>query len=248
MPGDPRYTSGGFEQVRDTALRDVDALIAGGVQQMIVENFGSAPFRKGTVADPLEPHVHAFMARVVDEARRRGAIVGVNCLRNDGVGALGVAAACGASFVRVNVLSGAYVTDQGVIEGDAARLLRYRRALEADSVAIIADVLVKHATPLAALTLENAIADTVKRGGADAIVVSGAATGAATDLSDLQRAHAVSTVPLLVGSGVTLDSLPAIRPYVDGVIVGTALKRDGDVAAPVDAARVRGIVDAWSAT
>ena len=248
MPGDPGYIDGGFEGVRDFARRDIEALLTGGISQMIVENFGSAPFRKGTVDDPVEPHVHAFMARIVADAMGEGAVVGVNCLRNDGVGALGVAAATGAHFIRVNVLSGAYVTDQGLIEGEAARLLRYRRALGVDNVAIIADVLVKQASPLAPLRIEDAVKDTVHRGGASAIVVSGSGTGAATDLGELERASSVATVPVLVGSGATLQSVRGLRSFADGLIVGTALKRDGNVRSPVDPDRVRAFVETWSST
>jgi membrane complex biogenesis BtpA family protein len=247
LPGDPEYRSGGFEQVLDDALRDCVAMLEGGIRQMIVENFGSAPFRKGTPDDPLDPHVHAFMARVVDACREEGAMVGVNCLRNDVKGALGIAAATGAYFVRANVLSGAYVTDQGIIEGDAASVLRYRKALGIDNVSILADVLVKHATPLGELEIEQAVRDTVARGGADAVIVSGSGTGASTDLELFRRARQVTSAPIFVGSGVTREN---VAEYADaeGLIVGTALKEGGWVRNPVEEDRVRAIVDAWQAS
>lgn len=244
LPGDPLNRRESFDQVLAAALTDVEALLEGGVPQMIVENFGSTPFRRGTADDPLLPHTHALMANVVSRAAEQGAIVGVNCLRNDGVGAIGVAAASGGSFVRINVLSGSYVTDQGVIESDAARVLRYRRELSAD-VAILADVLVKHAQPLGALTLEDAIEDVVHRGGADGVIVTGRGTGHAADLEQLRQAHTACSKPLFVGSGVNLDNVSAIRPLVDGVIVGTSLKFDSVVSAPIDVERVRALVDAW---
>ena len=246
MPSDPGYESGGFDAVVDAAMRDAEALAAGGVTSCIVENFGSAPFRRGTPDDPVDPHVHALICRVVlaigDDMQ-----VGVNVLRNDAMGALGIAAACGAHFIRVNVLAGAYVTDQGVIQSDAARLLRYRKNLGAERVAILADVHVKHATPLAPTTLKDAVHDTSDRGGADGIIVSGSGTGDPTTLEDVRVARAASSVPLYIGSGVTADSISTLRPLVDGVIVGTATKVDGDVRNPVDATRVRAVVDAWEA-
>lgn len=245
MPSDPRGRGATFDAVLEAAQRDVDALLQGGISRMIVENFGSTPFRRGTADDPVEPHTHAFMARVACAAIAAGAEVGINCLRNDGVGAIGVAAACGASFVRINVLSGAYVTDQGVIESDAANVLRYRRALDADDVAILADVLVKHAAPLGELSLADAIADTVERGGADAIVVTGRGTGHAASLEQLEQARALTDRPIVVGSGVTAESVGAMRRFVDAAIVGTSIKRDGVVTAPVDPLRVRALVDAW---
>ena len=143
---------------------------------------------------------------------------------------------------------GAYVTDQGLIQSDAARLLRYRKALGASNVSILADVHVKHATPLAPVPLEDAVVDTVKRGGADGIIISGSGTGSPTAMADLETASRVSSAPLYVGSGVTLESVKTLRSQVDGVIVGTAFKEGGVVSAPVDEARVRVIVEAWRST
>lgn len=244
LPGDPMHGSETFDDVVDAATRDAEALLEGGIEALIVENFGSAPFAKGTVDDPVAPHVHAFLARAALACRKLGARTGINCLRNDGYGALGVAAATGAAFIRVNVLSGAFVTDQGIIESDAARILRYRAAV-APSVAVLADVLVKHAAPLAPVEIEQAVLDTVERAGADAVIISGSGTGARADLDRVQRAAEVSTVPVLIGSGVTADNLQDYVDHVDGVIVGTALKVGGDVHTPVDAERVRRMVERW---
>ena len=101
MPGDPAYVGGGFEAVRDFARRDIEALLNGGVSQMIVENFGSAPFHKGTAEDPVEPHVHALMARIVADAvangivyvpedrGKQGAIIGLPIFQNITLPSLG---------------------------------------------------------------------------------------------------------------------------------------------------------------
>ena len=147
MPGDPKACADtSFNQVVDFAMRDVDALVAGGVHGIIVENFGSAPFQRGDATSRLPPHQVALMARVVGACvANSGVPIGVNCLRNDAQSALGIAAATGAEFIRVNVHSGAYLTDQGIIEGEAWRTLRYRKELGVEHVAILADVLVKHA-------------------------------------------------------------------------------------------------------
>lgn len=244
MPGDPGHDGSGFETVYAHAMRDADALARGGIEAVVVENFGSRPFVKGTASDPLPPHQVAAITVVARALRDRFPLVGVNCLRNDVVAALGIAAAVGAAFVRVNVHVGAYVTDQGIIEGDAARSLRYRDALGARHVAICADVLVKHATPLAPLDPVQATRDTLDRGMADCVVVTGAATGARADRSKLELVRrAAGERPVLLGSGLTPDDAPELG-LVDGAIVGTWIKRDGDVRAPVDADRVRALVDA----
>ncbi|HET8631492.1 MAG TPA: BtpA/SgcQ family protein [Thermomicrobiales bacterium] len=243
LPGAPRW-GGDFAAVLDRARADLLALAAGGVDAAIVENFGDAPFRPGAV----EPETVAALARVLTELRPLTALpLGVNVLRNDAAAALALAAVCAGpgAFIRVNVHVGAMVTDQGVIEGRADRTLRRRRELGAEAVAILADVLVKHAAPLGGLPIEDAARDATERGLADALIVTGAGTGRATDLGDVRRVRAaLPDVPLLVGSGVTAETVRETLALADGVIAGTALKACGVTTAPVDVERVRRFVAA----
>ncbi len=239
LPGSPRARA--IVDVREQALRDAEAWARGGADALIVENFGDAPFHK----DRVEPHVVAAMALIVDAVRQAtGLPVGVNVLRNDASAAIGIAAVTGARFVRVNVHVGALVTDQGIIEGRAAETLRYRRALDAP-VEIWADVLVKHAVPLAPQPLVEVARDTVERGLADALVVTGQRTGeppALEDVADLRRA--LPETRILVGSGITPNNIERYLPLAQGAIVGTWAKVQGRVQNPVDPERVRQLVQA----
>lgn len=242
LPGAPR-PGPGFAAVVERARADAKALVEGGVSGLVVENLGDAPFARGSVS----PHVTAMMAVVVAELRARHAsiLLAVNVLRNDAPAALAVAAAAGANLVRVNVLTGAVVADQGLIEGDAHAWLRYRREIGAEAVAIAADVNVKHASPLAPRPLAAVAADTVLRGGADVVIVTGQATGAAADPAEAATVcAAVGEAPVWVGSGVTVASAPAWRSRVHGAVVGTALHHDGQLQAPVSAARVEAMARA----
>lgn len=219
LPGAPRF-AGDLDSIVRAAATDARALCDGGVDAVIVENFYDAPFHKSG----LEPEAIAALTRcalaVRDVVGDRP--IGINALRNDGIAALGVAVAVGARFIRINVLSGATVTDQGLIEGCAAALLRRRAALRCD-VSILADVHVKHGAPLAAQPLDQAVRDLVHRAGADAVVVSGPGTGAATDPAEVAAVRAAADgTPVLIGSGTTEAN--AGRYLADGYIVGTALK------------------------
>ena len=247
LPGDPLHDGvQSFLDVETFALRDAEALTKGGVDAILVENFGSAPFAKGTHGSRLAPHGVATLAIVAREIARTTSLpVGVNCLRNDAISSLGIAAAAGLSFIRVNVHVGAYVTDQGVIEGEADRSLRYRAALGARSVAILADVLVKHAAPLAHVDATRATHDTLHRGLADAVVVTGEATGISVDVSRLRAVHdAAGDAPVFIGSGLTPHSAARLCSLADGAIVGTYVKERGDVRERVDESRVRMLVEA----
>ncbi len=240
LPGSPRW-GGSIAEVVERALADARALEAGGLHALLVENHGDAPFTAGRV----DAATVAAMTAVIAEIRRSVRLpLGVNVLKNDAQSALAIAAATGACFIRVNVHVGAVVGDQGIIQSDAYNTLRYRRLLDAD-VKIFADVQAKHGAPLAPVELEQEARDCVSRGLADALVVSGKATGEATPLEDVKRVRsAVRDVPLLVGSGVTPDTVADLLSVADGVIVGTFLKRDGRLGNPVDADRVKRLVEA----
>jgi len=240
LPGSPRW-DGSMERAIAGALADARALVDNGMDALIVENYGDAPFTPGRVAAATV----AAMTVIAHEIHRAfpQAPLGINVLKSDARSALAVAAAVGARFIRVNVLAGVVVADQGLVHTDAHDLLRDRRLLGTD-VAIFADVQSKHAVPLAPVELEAQARDLAARCLADGLVVTGRATGEATPIGDLKRVRSVvPDLPILVGSGVTPESAPELLSLADALIVGTSLKRDGDVNAPVDPARVRRLVD-----
>jgi membrane complex biogenesis BtpA family protein len=239
LPGSPRGDATP-EACLEHALEDARVLAQGGLPALLVENHGDAPFGAGRTP----PHVAAFLALAVRLlAEETGLPVGVNCLRNDAATALGAAAMAGGAFIRVNVLLGVTATDQGLIEGCAERLLRYRRSLEAD-VAILADVDVKFGTPLYRPTLPDLVAALVERGGADGLIVTGPATGRPPEPQVIAavRAAAPADVAVLAGSGVTAGNLRALATHAEGAIVGTGLKHGGQVEARVDPERVAELV------
>jgi len=254
LPAAPGYDAeGGRAAIHEAARRDAERLDAGGVDAVLVENFGDAPFYPESVPRSVVADLTAAVETV------RGVTdlpVGVNVLRNDGPSAVAVAAATGASFVRCNVHVGARVADQGVLEGRAHETMRTREQLDAD-VAVLADVAVKHSAPLSGSTTADAdvgpaVTDAVERGLADGIVVSGQATGEATDL-DVARAAVRAReergldAPVFVGSGVTTDTVADALSVANGVVVGSALEADGEAGNPVVVDRVKRLVAAAAA-
>ena len=236
LPGAPRH-GGSMAAVLKRAVADAKAIEDGGLDALIVENYGDFPFFKGDVP----PETVAALTRCVNEVMRAVRIpVGVNALRNDARAGLAVCAATGAKFIRVNVHVGAQLTDQGIIEGRAAETCRLRAQL-CPEAGILADVGVKHSAPLAPRPLHEEASDAVHRGLADVIVVTGSATGHAADPRDYDEA-ARGGAPVFAGSGVTEATVRATLKKCDGVIVGTAIKEGGVADAAVDAARARKFV------
>jgi membrane complex biogenesis BtpA family protein len=234
LPGAPLFR-GDLVDIIKAAVTDAIAYERGGAHAIIVENFGDVPFPKSSVAP------ETLTAMTAAGCALRAAVklpMGFNVLRNDAPAALALCAAAGGSFIRVNVLSGAMLTDQGLIEGDAYHTLRYRERI-CPGAEILADVHVKHAVPLGEWSLEDAARDTLERGLAAALIVSGVGTGHAADLGDVERVRrACPQAKILLGSGVTAANVKEFLHFADGVIVGTSLKKGGKLTSAVDSHRV----------
>lgn len=213
-----------------------------GYDGVIVENFGDTPFlpRVGAVT---------VSAMTVAAVRVREACpelpLGVNVLRNDADAALAVAVVADAAFIRVNVHVGARVTDQGLIQGDAGVTLRTRHALGGAGIEIWADVDVKHSAPLGPRPVVDEAIDAATRGMAAAILMTGEGTGRPVDDGKLADVRRAVDVPVYVASGATIESLPALARACDGVIVGSALRRDGRAGGRIDAARASAFAKAF---
>lgn len=243
LPGSHRY-AGDMEAVFERAEQEAAALTSGGVHGIIIENFFDAPFTKGRVDTATACALSLVAKRVMGIANLP---VGINVLRNDGLTAIAVAATSGAQFIRVNVYTGAMLTDQGIIEGQAHELLNYRRMLGADrKIRVLADVMVKHASPLTPFADIRLVAkDLVHRGMADGVIVSGTGTGSEPDMDDLAAVReALPTTPIFIGSGADKSNAAKLLGTADGVIVASSLKRQGLLENPVDVERVRSFVAA----
>ena len=240
LPGSPRW-GGSFKSLLDFATADARAYQRGGVDAVIIENFGDAPFTKTSVG----PETIAAMSAAGFTIRATVAVpIGFNVLRNDPRAALALCAACGGSFIRVNVHTGAMLTDQGIIEGDAHGTVRYRERI-CPAASILADVHVKHAVPLGDFEIEDSAHDTLERGLADALIISGTGTGRVADMADVRRVReACPTAKILLGSGISTGNVREFLRYADGVIVGTSLKVGGKLFNPVDPKRVAALVKA----
>jgi hypothetical protein len=240
LPTSPRW-GGSLKAVIDRAEQEAVALASGGVDGMIVENFFDAPFTKNQV----DPVVVSAMTMVVQRIQNLVTLpVGLNVLRNDAKSAMAIASCVQAQFIRVNVLTGVMATDQGLIEGEAHQLLRYRRELGSD-VKILADVLVKHARPLSSPNLTVAVKDTIERGLADGVILSGWATGSPPNLEDLELAcGAAAGTPVFIGSGANWENIDTLMQAADGVIVSSSLKRHGRIDQTIDPIRVSQFVEA----
>ena len=238
LPGSPGYRGDLVEKIYDQALRDAQAYVAGGVDGLIIENHGDIPFLKP--AD-LGPETAAHLAVITDRiGRATGVPLGINVLANAAIAAFAVAKAGGAQFIRVNQWANAYVANEGIIEGDAARALRYRSNLRAEDIAVFADSHVKHGAH--AIVADRSIAELTRDlafFSADAVIATGQRTGDSATMEEIGTIRTATHLPLLVGSGVTPENVVTILAQTNGVIVASSLKHDGVWWNAVDLQRVR---------
>lgn len=245
LPGSPR-ASKALTEIARGAAEDARALAKAGYDAIVVENFGDAPFF-ATKVPAVTVAAMTACALAVREAAPKVEL-GINVLRNDGESALAIAACVSAAFVRINVLTGARVTDQGIVQGEAAAVARLRRSLGAENVGVWADVDVKHSAPLGApRPLQQEVEDLTKRALADVVLVTGEGTGKGVDLEKLEAVKDASDKPVLVASGATIEMLDPLAGICDGVVVGSALREGGRAGGPIDAARASEFADAFRA-
>ncbi|MFW0699412.1 BtpA/SgcQ family protein [Pantoea sp. R13S299] len=238
FPGSPKYRGKPVSAIIDRALRDAENYILGGVHGLIVENHGDIPFSK---PEDIGPETPALMAVITEKVRERfGVPLGINVLANAALPAFATALAGGADFIRVNQWANAYIANEGFIEGAAAKALRYRSLLRAEHIRVFADSHVKHGSH--AIVADRSIQELTRDVDffeADAVIATGQRTGDSATLEEIDEIRAATTLPLLVGSGVTPANVCQILARTQAVIVASALKVDGVWWNDVDRDRVK---------
>lgn len=235
LPGSPLHRD--TSEVLARAIKDVHSLERGGIDALLVENYGDKPYSR-TISDKT----YSAFLKICDEIKKETSIpMGVNVLRNDWKSALRIADELDISFIRVNIYSGVTMTEQGLIEGEAAELQRFKDSNDINC-SVFADIHVKHGKTIYPDKIEKAAEDAVIRGISDAVIVSGSRTDEPVDIEELktvkEKVNESLDVPVLVGSGVRLSNVNEILKYSDGIIVGTALKYGGVTENKVSQRRV----------
>ncbi|MEM3506571.1 MAG: BtpA/SgcQ family protein [Candidatus Bathyarchaeia archaeon] len=234
LPGSPFYKGEAIDSIIDYALNEAKKLKESDFDGVLVENFGDSPF----TLIPKDPETIASMAVIVKEIVKNVEIpVRVNMLRNGGLQALAIAHASGAKFIRVNALVETLVTDQGIVKPIAHELLKMRNALKAEKVKILADIYSKHAAPLVNRPIEVVAKEAFERGKADFLIVTGHETGKPPSIDLIKTVKNSSKVPVLVGSGLTIENANRLLQVADGGIIGTYIKVNGIVSNQIDCSR-----------
>ncbi|SEP95995.1 hypothetical protein SAMN05216548_10249 [Faunimonas pinastri] len=245
LPGAPRYDGTPVREIYADAVRDAHTLADGGVDGIIVENAGDMPFSR---PEDIGPETVAGLTAACLAVRDAvDTPIGITCVANAVIPALGVAKAVGARWVRANQWVNAYVANEGFLNGPAPRALRYRAAIGAQDVRIFADVHVKFGAH--AITADRSIdeqATDAEWFDADVLIATGTRTGSPTQPAEVEEVRKGTNLPLIVGSGLSPEQVPSLFNVADGAIIGQWLKVDGRWWNPVDPKRVEQLMNAVS--
>jgi membrane complex biogenesis BtpA family protein len=245
LPGAPRYGGQAMRDIYGAAVADARSLAEGGIDGIIIENASDMPFRRPENIGPET--VAALTAACLEVRAAVDTPIGITCVANGVIPALAVAKAAGARWVRANQWVNAYVANEGFLNGPAPEAMRYRSAIGATDIRIFADVHVKFGAH--AITADRSIAEQATDAewfDADVLIATGTRTGSPTEPREVEEVKSGTTLPVIVGSGLNPEQVPALFAVADGAIVGQWLKRDGLWWNPVDPARVERLVAAVS--
>jgi membrane complex biogenesis BtpA family protein len=243
LPGAPRYDGTPVADIYADAVRDARALADGGVDGVMIENASDMPFAR---PEDIGPETVAAMTAATLEIRAAvDKPLGITCVANGVIPGLAIAKASGARWVRANQWVNAYIANEGFLNGPAPQALRYRAAIGAADVKILADVHVKFGAH--AITADRTITEQATDAewfDADVLIATGTRTGSPTQPSEVQEVRSGTQLPVLVGSGLDPDQVQSLFEVADGAIVGQWLKVDGRWWNPVDPARVEQLMAA----
>ncbi len=224
LPGTPKY-AGGTNRIIDSALEEAGAYVRAGIDALAIENMHDVPYLKNEVGH----EVSSLMGIIGYEIKKQTNIpCGIQILSSANEAALAVAKSAGLDFIRAEGFVFGHVADEGYIDACAGGLLRYRKNIDAEHIAIFTDIKKKHSSH--SITADTDIVETAKAAAfflSDGLIITGGATGEAADLEDIKKIKNKCKIPVIVGSGITIENIGNYIPVCDAMIVGSHFKKDG---------------------
>lgn len=239
LPGTPK-ASYSIKELTQLALEEACIYADAGMDGIMFENMHDVPYLNQSVG----PEVTAAMTAVATAVRREIDLpMGIQVLAGANREALAIALAAELQWIRAEGYVFGHVGDEGYIDAQAGTLLRYRKQIGASHIQVWTDIKKKHSSH--AVTADVDIVETGRAAQffcADALILTGISTGTTADVEELHQMKAGVDLPIVIGSGITVDNVQDYLPEADAFIVGSSLKRDGRWDQAVDPERVQALV------
>lgn len=224
LPGTPKHK---FETslIIDKALEEAKVYKSAGIDSIMIENMHDIPYLKGGVGHEVSS-LMALIAYLIKQETNLP--IGIQILAGANKEALAVAKASAIDYIRAEGFVFAHTADEGIIEAQAGELLRYRKNIDAASVAIFTDIKKKHSSH--AITQDVSLLDTAEAARfflSDGVIITGNHTGEAASVNELKTLKERLDFPVIVGSGITQDNVSGYFPICDAMIIGSYFKEQG---------------------
>ncbi len=224
LPGTPHYEPGNVERALEKALFDAHALHDGGADGGLIQPTD----RTYPVGEEVDPARLAAFASIVSAVRKdlpSTFELGVQILWNATRASLGVAFACGASFVRSANFIGSSHSLYGPVHSDPVRFLNYVNQLGAHDVSLVAEIQSMHYKSLENTSLAK-LAETAYRTGAHAVEIAEPDQAKCLEMVSEIR-EAVPDLPIMLGGHTNHANAEVLLSAADGAFVGTCFQPEG---------------------
>ena len=236
LPGTPnnKYS---ISQIISKAVQEAKLYEQNGLDAIILENMHDVPYLNRIVG----PEITASMTAITSNVKKNISIpCGVQILAGANLEALAIAQASGCEFIRVEGFVYSHIADEGLMNACAGELMRYRKMIGAEDIAVFADIKKKHSSHSITSDLDiTDFAEACKFFLADGIIITGRSTSEEADINELQKVHEACDFPILIGSGITINNIEKYWEYANGFIIGSHFKKEGKWQNAVSADRIK---------
>jgi membrane complex biogenesis BtpA family protein len=240
LPGTPKY-KGNFTKILEKAKEEAKIYQENGIDGLIIENMHDIPYLNSKVG----PEITAAMSIIGYEIKKQTKLpCGIQILAGANKEALSVALAAGLDFIRAEGFVFSHIADEGMMNSCAGDLLRYRKQIGAEHIAVFTDIKKKHSSH--AITADIDIVETAHTAEfflSDGVIVTGISTGTSADKEEIKAVKNAVSIPVLVGSGVTLDNLEEYFYIANGLIIGSYFKEEGLWSNPLSPIKVKKLME-----
>jgi membrane complex biogenesis BtpA family protein len=224
LPGTPNHSLK-IQEIIDLALEEARLYKKAGIDAIMIENMHDIPYLKVTIGHEISS-IMSLIAYLIK--KETNLPVGIQILAGANKAALAAAKASNIDFIRAEGFVFAHTADEGIIEAQAGDLLRYRKQIDAQHIAVFTDIKKKHSSH--AITDDISLLDTAKAAQfflSDGVIVTGNHTGSSASIEELQELKSTLDFPVFVGSGITKENVTSYLPICDAMIVGSYFKENG---------------------
>ncbi len=223
LPGTPQNRFGN-EQIIEKALNEARIYLKNGIDALMIENMHDVPYLKNDNGHEISSMM-SIIAYLIK--RETGLPLGIQILAGANRAALAAANSAGADFIRAEGFVFGHIADEGYIDSDAAQLLRYRKQIGAEHIAVFTDIKKKHSSHAVTADMDiTEMAHAAEFFLSDGLIITGVHTGSSANIEEIKRVKKTTRLPVLVGSGINLENLNIYLPFVDAFIVGSYFKKN----------------------